>query len=65
MNERNIYKALKQIQKGTMKFSRLNLVCEKLTEMGLVRPIPTQGSIDYELTINGKVFIWDYDNWKL
>lgn len=58
-----IYRALKQIEKGRMRFYRLKLVCEKLAEMGFVVST-VEGDIikGYNLTIKGKIFIWDYEH---
>ncbi|EHQ27397.1 hypothetical protein Mucpa_3293 [Mucilaginibacter paludis DSM 18603] len=40
MNNQGTYNALKQMQKGTIRFNRLKLVCKKLEQMGLVSTIP-------------------------
>lgn len=65
MTERQTFKALKLIQKRTMKPDKLNLICQKLVDMGLATTVTEDGIINYELTIKGKIFIWDFENWKL
>ncbi|EHQ27558.1 hypothetical protein [Mucilaginibacter paludis] len=65
MTERQIYKALKLIQKRTMKPEKLKRICEKLIDLGLAGPVDSAGTENVELTIKGKIFIWDYENWKL
>jgi predicted transcriptional regulator len=65
MKDRQIYRALKLIQKKAMDFKKLNLICERLKELGLIRSVSEKGKVSYELTIDGKVFIWDWENWKL
>jgi len=62
----DIYKALKQIKKETMQFQRLRLICNRLADMGLATAVTENDAIKgYKLTINGKIFIWDYENGKL
>lgn len=63
MTERHTYKALKLIQKRTINPNKLKLICQNLASSGLATTI--DGTVNYELTIKGKIFIWDYENWKL
>jgi predicted transcriptional regulator len=66
MKDKDIYKALRLVQKGEMKKRQLALVCQKLTAMDLIRL--KEENVEhktYELSIKGKVFIWDWENWKL
>jgi hypothetical protein len=66
MIEKHIYKALKQLKNNKLQFEKRSLICNKLADMGFIRPISKNNLIcGYELTINGKVFIWDTENWKL
>ncbi len=65
MTERQICKALKLIQKRTMRSDKLTLICQKLVDMGLASPGTEDGITSHDLTIKGKIFIWDHENWRL
>jgi predicted transcriptional regulator len=65
MTERQTYKALKLIQKRTMNVNKHKLICQSLVNNGLATCNAPDGKGDFELTIKGKITIWDYENWKL
>ena len=66
MKDSKIHKVLKQIDRGTLKSDRLKLICQKLCENGLIAESADPDSrVAYKLTIQGKIFMWDYENWKL